>query len=179
MSRASGAQRPAPRTRGKRWFGRTFDRLAISAQARRGQRIPSIDALDESIDKRVAAGEDEEDVTLSVIEDFERAAATVNARTTPLVPASGIIITGAGILARTGDTSVDVFAYLAMAFAFGGLGYLALCLFTHAGRPAVGIEPTRADIAFAHERLIAKETKAHKGALLSFIGFLILLFLII
>jgi hypothetical protein len=59
-----------------------------------GQKIPPLDALQDEIDKRVAAGEIEEEVTLAVIEDFEKSAATVNARTTPLVPASGIVVTG-------------------------------------------------------------------------------------
>jgi hypothetical protein len=177
VGRASEVGRPARR---KRWPRRTWDRIAWSAQQRRGQQIPSIEALEDSIDKRIAAGETEDEVTLSVIEDFERSAATVNARTTPLVPASGIIITAAGILTREGDGGAEVYLCLiAMAFAFVGLGYLASALFTHAGRPSVGIEPSRPDVAFAHERLIAKELKAHKGAVLSFIGFVILLVVIL
>ena len=64
---------------------------------RLGQKIPPLDALEDEIDKRIGSGESEEDVTLAVIEDFERSAATVNARTTPLVPASGIVVTGADV----------------------------------------------------------------------------------
>jgi hypothetical protein len=44
---------------------------------------------------------------------------------------------------------------------------------------SVGIEPTRPDVAFAHERLIQKESKAHNGSVLSFVGFVILLVVII
>lgn len=168
-------ERPA---RTKRWPGRTWERIARSAQERRGQKIPSIEELDDAIDKRIASGESEQDATLAVIEDFERSAATVNARTTPLVPASGIIITAAGILSRDGGPEAVV-CFIAMAFAFGGLGYLAAALFTHAGRPSVGIEPTRTDVAFAHDRLITKESKAHKGSVLSFVGFVILLIVLI
>jgi hypothetical protein len=149
--------------RTKRWPGRTWDRIASSAQERRGQKIPPIAALQDAIDKRIEEGDSEQDATLGVIEEFERSAATVNARTTPLVPASGIIITAAGILSKVGGAEA-VLCYTAMAFAFGGLGYLASALFTHAGRPIVGVEPSRPDIAFARERLIEKESKAHKGA---------------
>jgi hypothetical protein len=169
------AGRPA---RTKRWPGRTWERIARSAQERRGQKIPSLEELDDAIDKRIAAGDSEQDATLAVIDDFERSAATVNARTTPLVPASGIIITAAGLLLRDGGASVPL-CFVAIAFAFGGLGYLASALFTHAGRPSVGIVPTRADVAFAHERLIKKESSAHKGSVLSFVGFVILLFIIL
>jgi hypothetical protein len=175
VSRARQAGRPA---RTKRWPGRTWERIARSAQERRGQRIPPIEALEDAIDKRIASGDTEQDATLAVIEDFERSAATVNARTTPLVPASGIIITAAGLLSRDGGAETIV-CYIAIAFAFGGLGYLAAALFTHAGRPSVGIEPTRTDVAFAHERLVQKESKAHKGSVLSFVGFVILLVVII
>ncbi len=175
VSRAREAGRPA---RTKRWPGRTWDRIARSTQERRGQKIPPIEALDDAIDKRIAAGDSEQDATLAVIEDFERSAATVNARTTPLVPASGIIITAAGLLLRDSGDSTPL-CLVAIAFAFCGLGYLATALFTHAGRPSVGIVPTRADVAFAHERLIEKESKAHKGAVLSFVGFVILLVVII
>jgi hypothetical protein len=175
VSRASEAARPA---RGKRWPRRTWDRVALALQARRGQKIPPIGALEDTIDKRIESGGSEQEATLAVIEDFETAAATVNARTTPLVPASGIIITGAGILSRVGGAEA-IISYIAMAFAFCGLGYLASALFTHAGRPSVGIEPTRPDVAFARERLIAKASKAHKGAILSFVGFLLLLVVLI
>jgi hypothetical protein len=175
VSRAREAGRPA---RTKRWPGRTWERIARSAQDRRGQHIPAIEALEDAIDKRIASGDSEQDATLQVIEDFERSAATVNARTTPLVPASGIVITAAGILSRDGGSEAIV-CYIAIAFAFGGLGYLASALFTHAGRPSVGIEPTRPDVAFAHDRLVNKESKAQKGSLLSFVGFVILLIVII
>jgi hypothetical protein len=34
-----------------------------------GQKIPPLDALHEEMDKRIAAGESEEEVTLAVVED--------------------------------------------------------------------------------------------------------------
>jgi hypothetical protein len=148
---------------------------------RMGQAIPPLEALEDDIDKRVAGGESEDDVTLAVVEDFEKSAATVNARTTPLVPASGIVVTGAGILARTngeGDVAT-VIALFAMAFAFGGLGFLAAALFTHAGRPSFGFVPTRADVAFVHERLVKKESNAQVGSTLTAVGFAVLLVVIL
>jgi hypothetical protein len=148
---------------------------------RMGQAIPPLEALEDDIDKRVAGGESEDDVTLAVVEDFEKSAATVNARTTPLVPASGIVVTGAGILARTngeGDVAT-VIALFAMAFALGGLGFLAAALFTHAGRPSVGFVPTRADVAFVHERLVKKESNAQVGSTLTAVGFAVLLVVIL
>ena len=146
-----------------------------------GQAIPPLDALEDEIDKRIAAGESEDDVTLAVVEDFEKSAATLNARTTPLVPASGIVVTGAGILARTdGEGEVaTLIALVAMAFALGGLGFLATALFTHAGRPSVGFAPTRADVAFVHERLVKKESNAQVGSMLTAVGFAVLLVVIL
>lgn len=146
-----------------------------------GQKIPPLDALQDEIDKRVAAGEIDEEVTLAVIEDFERSAATVNARTTPLVPASGIVVTGAGILARaSGEGEIaTILAFVAMAFALIGLGFLATALFMHAGRPNVGFAPTRADIPFVHDRLVRKESNAQVGSVLTFVGFFILVLVIL
>jgi hypothetical protein len=148
---------------------------------RMGQKIPSLDSLQDEIDKRVAAGESEEDVTLAVIEDFEKSAATVNARTTPLVPASGIVVTGAGILAKAGGEgeAATILAFVAMAFALIGLGFLAASLFTHAGRPNVGFAPTRADVPYVHDRLVKKESNAQVGSVLTFVGFLILVIVIL
>lgn len=145
------------------------------------QTIPPLDALQDEIDKRVAAGEREEDVTLAVVEDFEKSAATVNARTTPLVPASGIIVTGAGILAKSGSESeaASIVALVAMGFAIIGLGFLATALFTHAGRPNVGFAPARADVPYVHDRLVKKESNAQVGSVLTFVGFLILVIVIL
>jgi hypothetical protein len=105
----------------------------------------------------------------------------VNVRTTPLVPASGIVVTGAGILANASGQgeAAKVVALFAMAFALGGLGFLAAALFTHAGRPSVGCAPTRADGAFAHDRLIKKESNAQVGSMLTAVGFVILLVVIL
>jgi|SoiMetStandDraft_2_1073263.scaffolds.fasta_scaffold50848_2 hypothetical protein len=178
--RASAGTQPAA-DEGKRRPGRGWRRIFHIHADRMGQKIPPLEALQDEIDKRVAAGESEEDVSLAVIEDFEKSAATVNARTTPLVPASGIVVTGAGILAKRGgegDAATAV-ALIAMAFALIGLGFLATALFTHAGRPNVGFAPTRADLPFVHDRLVKKESNAQVGSVLTFLGFLILVIVIL
>jgi hypothetical protein len=163
------------------WARRSLHRLANFHGGRHGQTIPPLDALEDEVDKRIASGESEQDVTLAVIEDFEKSAATVSARTTPLVPVSGIIVTGAGILAReSGEDEVGtVLALLAMLITLVGLAFLAASVFTHAGRPSVGFEPTRADVAFVHDRLIRKESNARVGSLLAFAGFVVLLIVIL
>ncbi len=145
---------------------------------RLAQSIPPLDSLDDAIDERIASGESEEAVTLDVIEDFERSATTANARSTPLVPASGILVTAAGILAREGDVTAG-FAYLAMVLALGGLAFLATALLTHAGRPSVGLTPTREDIPFVRARLIKKEANARLGAVLTAFGFVVLIFVLV
>jgi hypothetical protein len=161
--------------------GRGWRRVFHIHADRVAQTIPPLDALQDEIDKRVAAGESEEDVTLAVIEDFEKSAATVNARTTPLVPASGIVVTGAGILAKAGGQgeAATIIAFVAMAFALVGLGFLATALFMHAGRPNVGFAPTRVDVPFVHDRLVRKESNAQVGSVLTFLGFLILVVVIV
>ena len=50
--------------------GRGWRRVFHIHADRVAQTIPPLDALQDEIDKRVAAGESEEDVTLAVIEDF-------------------------------------------------------------------------------------------------------------
>ena len=89
-------------------------------------------------------------------------------------------MTGAGSLANASGQgeAATIIALFAMAFALGGLGFLATALFTHAGRPSVGFAPTRADIAFVHDRLINKESNAQVGSLLTG-GFVVLLVVIL
>jgi hypothetical protein len=158
---------------------RTWRRVAYFYGRRLGQTIPSLDEIDESIDKRVAVGESEDDVVTDVIEDFERSAATVSARTTPLVPASGIIVAGATFLAKDGEVDSTITAAIAIGFALIGLGFLAMSVFTHAGRPRVGLPPTRGDIAFVHARLTKKESNADVGSFLSLVGFIVLVFAVV
>ena len=131
---------------------------------------------DRRVDRQAcAAGESEDDVATEVIEDFERSAATVSVRTTPLVPASGIVVAAATFLAKEGDTDSIIVAAFAIGLALLGLGFLAMSVFTHAGRPRVGLPPMRGDIAFVHTRLTKKESSAEVGSFLSLVGFLALI----
>jgi hypothetical protein len=148
--------------------------VALRADRLGGQRIPSTEELMARIEQRRSAGEGEEAVVSAEVEDFERSAATVNARTQPLVPAAGLITTGAGVLSKIGDTS-EALALTAMGLAVIGLGFLTASLFLHAGRRSVGLAPTREDVAFAQTRLIRKEANAQIGATITSVAILVLL----
>ena len=56
-----------------------------------------------------------------------------------------------------------VVALIAMAFALIGLGFA----------------PTRADVPFVHDRLVKKESNAQVGSVLTFVGFFILVIVIL
>src|SRR5262249_58197467 len=100
--------------------------------------------------RRGAAGARGGEAVPEVIEDFEGSAASDSARTTPLVPASGIVVAGSTFLAKDGDFESTIVAAFAIAFALVGLGFLAMSVFTHAGRPRVGLPVMRSDVAFVH-----------------------------
>jgi hypothetical protein len=118
-----------------RWFDRI---VAFRADRLGGQRIPPAAELLRRIDERTAAGETEEAAVTAEVEDFEHSAAAINARTTPLVPAAGLVTTGAGVLSKVGDAS-SVLALTAMALAVVGLIFLTAALFLHAGRRSAGM----------------------------------------
>jgi hypothetical protein len=154
-----------------RWFDRI---VAFRADKLGGQRIPAAAELLRRIDERTATGESEEAAVTAEVEDFERSAAAINARTTPLVPAAGLVTTGAGVLSKVGDAS-SALALTAMALAVIGLVFLTAALFLHAGRRSAGMEVTRADVIFAQERLIKKEANAQIGAYATSAAVLLLL----
>jgi hypothetical protein len=157
----------------RRWW-----RISHFHGKRLGQNIPPLETIESAIDERIASGASEQAATLTTIEDFERSAATVTARTTPLVPASGIIVAGAGILTKEGGAGA-VIALFALLIAIVGVGFLATSLFTHAGRPYVGLAPRREDIAFVHDRLLRKESNAQVGSFFTFLAFLVLVIVIV
>jgi hypothetical protein len=157
----------------RRWW-----RISHFHGKRLGQNIPPLETIEDAIDGRVASGASEQAATLATIEDFERSAASVTARTTPLVPASGIIVAGAGILTKEGGAGA-VIAVFALLLALIGVGFLATSLFTHAGRPSVGLPPQREDIAFVHDRLVRKESNAQVGSFFTILAFLFLVITIV
>jgi hypothetical protein len=62
------------------------------------QAIPSFAALMSQIEKRQRLLDDTaEQATQAVVEDLERAAASINLRTAPLVPTCGLVVAGAGV----------------------------------------------------------------------------------
>ena len=149
-------------SRAQRGFARI---VGFRADRLGGQVIPGMSELEARIDRRP----DEvrvEAAILGEVEEFERASAAINVRTAPLVPASGLVVTGAGVLAKATDAATGL-ALVAMVLALVGMCFLASALFTHAGRRAVGVAPTRDDLAFARARLIRKEGGAQIGVVFS------------
>ena len=104
-----------------------------------------------------------------MVEDLERAAAALTARTAPLVPGCGVLVAVSGLAAKaeTPNPIADTFVSLAVFFAIGGFAFLARALFLYAGRRSVGLSPTIDDIAFARDRLVRKHTSSHRGGLLA------------
>jgi hypothetical protein len=108
-----------------------------------------------------------------VVEDLERAAAALTARTAPLVPGCGVLVAVSGLAVKAEPSSnplAETFVSLAVLFAVGGFSFLTRALFLYAGRRIVGLSPTVDDIAFARGRLVRKQTSAHRGGLLAGIG---------
>ena len=109
-----------------------------------------------------------------VVEDLERAAAALTARTAPLVPGCGILVAVSGVLVKSEPTSsrpvAETFVSLAILFAIAGFSFLSRALFLYAGRRMVGLAPDLEDIAFARDRLVRKHASAHRGAVLAGTG---------
>jgi hypothetical protein len=105
-----------------------------------------------------------------VVEDLERAAVALTARTAPLVPGSGVLVAAAGVLLKAEPSSYGVsefFLGLAILFAVGGFSFLTRALLVYAGRRQVGLAPTADDVAFAHDALVRKHVNAHRGGWLA------------
>lgn len=120
-----------------------------------------------------APGQDQDGAAAIVVEDLERAAAALTARTAPLVPGCGVLVAVSGLAVKAEPTSnpiAETFVSLAVLFAVGGFAFLTRALFLYAGRRLVGLSPTVNDIAFARDRLVRKHTSAHRGGLMAGIG---------
>ena len=120
-----------------------------------------------------ATGQSLDEAAAVVVEDLERAAAALNARTAPLVPGCGVLVAVTGLLLKaepSSDGIAETFVGLAVLFAIGGFSFLTRALFAYAGRRTVGLSPTVDDIAFAHDRLVRKDANAHRGGMLAGIG---------
>jgi hypothetical protein len=77
-----------------------------------------------------------------VVEDLERAAAALTARTAPLVPGSGVLVAAAGVTLKAEPASSGVaefFLGLVVLFAAKGFTFLTRALIVYAGRRNVGL----------------------------------------
>src|ERR1700722_3968476 len=88
-----------------------------------------------------ATGQSMDEAAAVVVEDLERAAAALSARTAPLVPACGVLVAAAGLLlkAEFSDDVGDIFLGFAVLFAVLGLAFLTRAHFIYAGRRTLGL----------------------------------------
>ena len=119
-----------------------------------------------------ATGQSVDEAAAAVVEDLERAAASLTTRTTPLVPACGVLVAVTGLLvkAETSSLIADVFLSFAVLFAVAGLAFLTRGLFIYVGRRAIGLPPTAGDIAFTRDSLVRKHACTYRGSRLAAIG---------
>jgi hypothetical protein len=146
------------------WLGRARGRHAIA----------SLDSLMHHVEERSRATSQSLDKAAAVVvEDFERAAAALNARVAPLVPGCGLLVAVTGLLLKaepSPDKIAEFFLGLSVLFAVGGLSFLTRAIFVYAGRRHIGLSPIVDDIAYARDCLIIKHVNAHRGAWLAGIG---------
>src|ERR1700735_4616377 len=119
-----------------------------------------------------ATGQSLDEAAAGVVEDLERAAAALSARTAPLVPACGVLVAAAGLLlkAEFSDDVGDIFLGFAVLFAVVGLSFLTRAHFIYAGRRTIGLSPTVGDIAFARDCLVRKQSCTYRGGWLAAIA---------
>jgi hypothetical protein len=120
-----------------------------------------------------ATGQSLDEAAAVVVEDLERAATALSARTAPLVPACGVLVAVAGLLLKVGPSSdgiAEFFLGFAVLSAVLGLSFLARAHFIYAGRRTIGLSPTVDDIDFAGDRLVRKQACTHRGGWLAAIA---------
>jgi hypothetical protein len=117
-------------------------------------------------------GQSLDEAAAVVVEELERAAAAMSARTAPLVPACGVLVAAAGLLlkAEFTDGLSDIFLGLAILSAVAGLAFLARAHFVYAGRRTIGLAPAVADIAFARDLLVRQSRYEYRGGWLAGTG---------
>jgi hypothetical protein len=152
----------------------SFARDAARAAASRNYAVASRDSMIGRAEERArATGQSLDEAAAGVVEDLERAAAALSARTAPLVPACGVLVAVAGLLLKAGpsrDGVAEVFLGFAVLFALVGLSFLARGQFIYAGRRTIGLCSTVDDIAFARDRLVRKQACTHRGGWLAAIA---------
>jgi hypothetical protein len=129
-------------------------------------------------DRSRATGQSLDEAAAIVVEDLERAAAALTARTAPLVPACGVLVAAAGLMLKVepaSDPISEIFFSLTILSTVGALWFLIRAHFVYVGRRHVGLSPTVDDIAFTHRRLVRKHADVHYGGWLAGIGLTCLL----
>jgi hypothetical protein len=119
-----------------------------------------------------ASGQSLDEAAAVVVEDLERAAVALTARTAALVPGSGVLVAAAGVLLKAEPSSYGVseFSSASRSCSLWGFSFLTRALLVYAGRRQVGLAPTADDVAFAHDALVRKHANAHRGGWLAGIG---------
>lgn len=151
--------------------------LIISAAAQ--ARIASVDSLiRQSEELARSTGKSVDEIAAVVVEDLERAAFTLTARTAPLVPGCGALVAASAIAAKAEHPAhpvAEAFASLAIAFGAVGLWFLTRGVFRYVGRPYVALSPVLNDIAYARAGLVRKQISADRGAVLAGAGLICLI----
>ncbi len=170
----AGATGRVGATPGRRASIRAAARRVRFRRGRGDHETASLDALTRRAEELSrTTGQSPDEAAAVVVEDLERAAAALTARTAPLVPGCGVLVAVSGFAVKAEPTSnpfAETFVSLAVLFAIGGFAFLTRALFLYAGRRIVGLSPTVDDIAFARDRLVRKQTSAHRGGWLAGIG---------
>lgn len=158
---------------------RALSRRVRFGTATRGYAIASLPSLMRRVEDRSrATGQSLEEAAAIVVEDLERAAAALTARTAPLVPACGVLVAAAGLMLKVepaSDPISEVFFSLTILSTVGALWFLIRAHFVYVGRRHVGLAPTVDDIAFTHRRLVRKHADVRYGGWLAGIGLTCLL----
>jgi hypothetical protein len=158
---ARGASRRVPARRAA--LRRTRDHHAIA----------STDSLMRRAGNAHATGHSPDQAAAVVVEDLERAAAALTARTAPLIPGCGLLVAVTRLLLKaepSSDAIAELFLGLSILCAVAGFSFLARALVIYAGRRTIGLPPTAGDIAFARDRLVRKHANAHRGGWLAVIA---------
>jgi hypothetical protein len=165
---------PSAAADGQRSVG-LLTRLARFGWGADDHRIASVEALSDRVEELCrTTGRSRDEASEVVVEDLERAAATLTTRTAPMVPAVGILVALSGLLVKaepsSGHPVAEAFVGLAIFFAIAGFSFLTRALFLYAGRRVIGLSADFEDIAYARARLVIKRTSAHRGAVLAGLG---------
>jgi hypothetical protein len=145
-----------------------------------GQAIPPLAALIGRIEeRRRLLGETAEQATQVVVQDLEGAASSIHWRTVPLMTICGLVVAVAGVLDKFTPDPPVLLTLSAIFLAVVGLYFTVVTIFTHAGRRAVGLQPTQEDVAYARVRLVKKDANSQIGTALTTLAVIMLIAVIL